>query len=82
MKRLAIAMLVVALSFGIALAQDKPATDKPAAPPTTEKAKDAGCGESAGCCGEMKNSKGKKAMKGQKSPTKTAEKTAKPEKVN
>jgi hypothetical protein len=82
MKRLAIATLVVALSFGIAVAQDKPAADKPAAPKTTEKAKDAGCGESTGCCGEMKSSKDKKAVKAQKPATKTADKTAKPAKAN
>jgi hypothetical protein len=79
MKRLAIATLVVALSFGITMAQDKPATDKPAAPKTTEKAKDAGCGESTGCCGEMKSSKDKKAEKSQKSTKKTTTEAAKPE---
>jgi len=82
MKRLAVATLVVALSFGIAMAQDKPATDKPAAPKTTEKAKDAGCAETAGCCGEMKGAKDKKAAKSQKSTQKSAEKAAKPVKAN
>ena len=81
MKRLAIATLVVALSFAVAVAQDKPATDKPAAPKTTEKAKDAGCGEPAGCCGGMKSSKDKKAVKSQKQAQKPAQETAKPAKA-
>ncbi len=61
MKRLAIATLVVALGCGIAMAQDKPATDKPAAPKTTEKAKDAGCcmdkakAKDAGCMDKAKD---------------------------
>ncbi|MBP1654182.1 MAG: hypothetical protein H6Q28_738 [Bacteroidetes bacterium] len=89
MKRLAIATLVVALGFGFAMAQDKPATDKPAAPKATEKAKDAGCGEKAkdagcvemtGCCGESKSSKDKKAVKSQKPAPKPAQEAAQPAK--
>lgn len=90
MKRLAIATLVVALSFGIAMAQDKPATNKPAAPRTTQKAKDSGCmdkAKDAGCvdkardagCGESTGCcgemKSSKDKKAAKSPQPTKKAT-------
>ena len=82
MKRLAVATLVVALSFGVALGQDKPATDKPAAPKTEEKGKDAGCGEASGCCGMSKSSKNKDAKKAEKPAQKPGDKAAKPAKAS
>jgi hypothetical protein len=98
MKRIAIGVLVAAVSFGIAVAQDPPLIDKPADPKVTEKSdakspakadpkvtqksKDAGCGEMTGCCGEARGSKDKKASKSKGSAQKTAVKSVKPVKAN